>query len=123
ESSDGSGVFFAEAFVEKPDAERAAAYLRAGTYLWNAGTFFFPARRILDEIDRRLPMLGVLLAELRRHPGRTAARYPEAPAISIDYAVMEHLGRARVADVDAIRLVPGDFGRSDVGSFPPLCPL
>ncbi|MCS6913171.1 MAG: mannose-1-phosphate guanylyltransferase [Myxococcales bacterium] len=117
------GVHLVEAFVEKPDAERATAYVQSGAYLWNAGMFFFPARRILQEIERHLPPLGAILDELRTHPSRTAARYPEAPAISIDYAVMEQLGRARVGQEAAIRVVPASFGWNDVGSFPALCAL
>lgn len=117
------GLHLVESFVEKPDAERARAYLQSGTYLWNAGTFFFPARRILQELRRHLPPLADLLDELALHPGRTAARYPEAPSISIDYAVMEHLGRARAGEDDAIRVVEGDFGWNDVGSFSALYDL
>jgi mannose-1-phosphate guanylyltransferase len=33
-----------DAFVEKPDAARAAQYLLDG-YLWNSGNFIFSARR------------------------------------------------------------------------------
>ena len=43
---------------KKPTAERAATYLAAGNYLWNSGMFFFPARRILDELRENLPALG-----------------------------------------------------------------
>ncbi len=42
------------------------------------------------------------------------ALYPEAPAISIDYGVMEKLGPGEV------ETVPGDFGWNDVGSFSAL---
>jgi mannose-1-phosphate guanylyltransferase len=117
------GVHVAESFTEKPDAERAARYLQAGTYLWNSGTFFFPARRIRAEIDRHLPPLSALLAELAEHPERLGALYGQAPAISIDYAVMERLGRQHVSEAEAIRVVAGDFGWNDVGSFTALCDL
>lgn len=107
-------------FVEKPDRSRAEEYLAAGDYLWNSGTFFFTARRILDEIRRYLPALGEILDELLAHPERTAARYPEAPAISIDYAVMERLGADQAGPAQAIRVLTGDFGWNDVGSFAAL---
>lgn len=107
-------------FVEKPDRARAEEYLRSGDYLWNSGTFFFPARRILDEIRGHLPALGEILDDLVEHPERTAARYPEAPAISIDYAVMERLGAEQVGTARAIRVLSGDFGWNDVGSFAAL---
>lgn len=110
-------VHLVRAFVEKPNAERAATYLAAGNYLWNSGMFFFPARRILDELNESLPALGAILADIAAHPSRTASRYPESPSISIDYAVMEKLGAERVGVDRAIRVLSGDFGWNDVGSF------
>ena len=110
-------VHLVRAFVEKPTAERAATYLAAGNYLWNSGMFFFPARRILDELRENLPALGEILADIAAHPSRTASRYPESPAISIDYAVMEKLGAERVGAARAIRVLAADFGWNDVGSF------
>lgn len=105
------------AFVEKPSAERAATYLAAGNYLWNSGMFFFPVRRILAELRQSLPALAEVLDDIAAHPSRTAARYPEAPSISIDYAVMEKLGERGVGHERAIRVLAGDFGWNDVGSF------
>lgn len=119
----GEPARLVDAFVEKPDAARAAAYVAAGSYLWNSGTFFFPARRILDELRSHLPALGAILDELYEHPERTAARYPEAPAISIDYAVMERLGAEQAGEAAAIRVLPGDFGWNDVGSFAAISAL
>ncbi len=116
-------VHLAAAFVEKPNHELATSYLQAGNYLWNSGMFFFPARRILDELRRHLPPLGSLLDELAKNPGHTAARYCEAPAVSIDYAVMEKLGADLVGRDAAIRVLAGDFGWNDVGSFPALAAL
>jgi mannose-1-phosphate guanylyltransferase len=113
----GHPVYRAAAFVEKPDAARARAYLDSGSYVWNSGTFFFPARRILDELHRHLPALGAILDDIAAHPARTAARYPQAPSISIDYAVMERLGEDKVGPAAAIRVLSGDFGWNDVGSF------
>src|SRR5262249_18509633 len=48
------------------------------------------------------------------HPARAAELYPKAPAISIDYGVMERLGEGEIA------VVPGDFGWNDVGSWAAL---
>ena len=118
---DGSarGALYAVArFVEKPDRQTAERYLAAGDYLWNAGMFFFPARRILAEIQAQLPALGEILEGVGRDSIDLVARYPAAPAISIDYAVMEGLpGRG------GMTVVPGDFGWSDVGSWDALAEL
>ncbi len=114
------GTQMAAAFVEKPDLARAQEYLASGRFLWNSGTFFFPAKRVLDELRAQLPALADILDELGEHPERTAVRYPEAPAISIDYAVMERLGLRHAGEARAIRVLAGDFGWNDVGSFAAL---
>jgi mannose-1-phosphate guanylyltransferase len=92
-------------FVEKPDLARAREYLSSGRYLWNSGMFFFRVDRLLAETVRHLPAVARALDH----------RYEDAPAISIDYGIME-----RAADIWA---VPGDFGWSDVGSWAELADL
>ena len=119
----GAPVYRAAAFVEKPDLARAQQYLASGDYLWNSGTFFFPAQRVLDDLRAHLPKLGEILDDIAQHPEHTAARYPEAPSISIDYAVMERLGETLVGAELAIRVLVGDFGWNDVGSFAALSAL
>lgn len=114
-----AGALYAVArFVEKPDRQTAERYLAAGDYLWNAGMFFFPARRILAEIQAQLPALGEILEGVGRDSIDLVARYPSAPAISIDYAVMEGLPSR-----GGMTVVPGDFGWSDVGSWDALAEL
>ena len=109
------GVFEVAAFVEKPDAEKARQYLQAGTYLWNSGMFFFTAGRMLAEARRHMPALGEALDACAAAPDFAAAvaeRYPAVPATSIDYGIMEK--------TEGIRMVPGDFGWNDVGSWAAL---
>jgi mannose-1-phosphate guanylyltransferase len=114
----GRGVFEVAAFVEKPDARRAARFLARGDHLWNGGIFAFRADAILAEIERQMPELWRVLHQLDRSvgaPGEAAALrrlFPRAPSVSLDYGVME--GARRVA------VVPGDFGWSDLGSFAAL---
>jgi mannose-1-phosphate guanylyltransferase len=98
-------------FVEKPDRATAEQYLASGKYLWNSGMFFFSARRVLEAIRTHLPKLGEILDAIAADPSRTEALYPEAPATSIDYGVMEKLGPGEVA------VVPGDLGWNDVGAW------
>jgi len=106
------------AFVEKPDRERAQAYLQEGGYLWNAGMFAFRADRILAELREHLPDCAEALARIAPAVGtpgfaRAVARhFPACPDISIDYAVME-----KAAD---IAVVPATFTWSDLGSFSSL---
>ncbi|GAB4208576.1 MAG: mannose-1-phosphate guanylyltransferase [Sandaracinaceae bacterium] len=102
-------------FVEKPDREHAEAFVASGRFLWNSGQFFFRADAIVRAIEAHLPALARALeavatvdsydAELRV----VAAAYGLVPAVSIDHGVMEK--------ASGVRVVPADFGWSDVGSW------
>jgi mannose-1-phosphate guanylyltransferase len=103
------------AFVEKPDADTARRYLASGQYLWNSGMFFFSAGRMLAEARRHMPALALALDSFVAAPDFDAAvatLYPAVPATSIDYGIMEK--------AVGIRVVPGDFGWNDVGSWAAL---
>ena len=108
-----------EGFVEKPDAERAAAYLAAGGYYWNSGIFVFGAARYLRELDARAPLLLEAVRQAHeRAVGNAgflslhAESFARSPAVSVDYAVMEHAS-------DAV-MVPLDADWSDAGSWDAL---
>lgn len=110
----GDGVHQARRFVEKPNRERAEQLLAAGSYLWNSGMFFFRAQVMLDAIQAHLPGLSEALTKIGvasedEEPALLAALYPTLPAVSIDHGVMEKL--------DDIRVVPAEFGWSDLGGF------
>ena len=111
----GAEVRAVEAFVEKPDAKAAMAYV-ADRYLWNSGNFLFHAPTMLGEIERFEPAMAeaakAAVAGLTRDldflrlPADALAR---APRKSIDYAVMERTSLAAV--------LPADLGWSDIGSW------
>jgi mannose-1-phosphate guanylyltransferase/mannose-6-phosphate isomerase len=102
-------------FVEKPDAETAATYIKAG-YLWNSGNFMFRAAVLLDEY-RNLDAGSVqAVTDAVTKAGQDLGfvkldedAFASAKATSIDYAVMEKTARAAV--------VPVACGWSDVGSW------
>ena len=91
-------------FVEKPDAEKAKKYVKAG-YLWNAGMFIARASTFRGAFAAHAPELSCLTLSTNH----LAALYSKLPKISFDYAVMEKSKNVEV--------VPGDFGWDDVGSF------
>ena len=110
-------VFEAEAFVEKPDAATAQAYLEDGRYVWNAGYFLFRADTMLWEMRRLQPeILAACEAAVAKAAPQGADAIlldPDAfaacPAQSVDYAVMEKS--------EAIAVAPMDAGWSDLGSW------
>ena len=111
-------AFVVDAFMEKPDRETAAGYLKAGGHFWNSGIFVFRAQTFLDELARLdasiLDAAKRALAQAREDLGflRLGDAFAKAPAISIDYAVMEKTKTAAV--------LPIDIGWSDVGSWSSL---
>ncbi|MEM8812134.1 MAG: mannose-1-phosphate guanylyltransferase/mannose-6-phosphate isomerase [Pseudomonadota bacterium] len=115
-------AFAVDGFFEKPDEETASGYLRSGDYLWNSGLFVLNARTFLDEVGRLRPAilsacqkaLAGCYADLGFLRLKTDA-FIECPAISVDYAVMEHTDKAVLIDLDA--------GWSDVGSWSALWDL
>src|SRR5580704_19487255 len=92
-------------FVEKPDAAKAAEYVKAG-YFWNSGNFMFRASVLLDEY-RKLDAASVAtVSDAVSNAGRDLgfvtldeAAFASAKAISIDYAVMEKTKHAAVVPV------------------------
>jgi mannose-1-phosphate guanylyltransferase/mannose-6-phosphate isomerase len=102
-------------FVEKPDLQTAADYIKAG-YLWNSGNFMFRAATLLDEYRSVDPESVQAVTDAVTHAGRDLGfvtldsdAFAKARAISIDYAVMEKTARAAV--------IPVACGWSDVGSW------
>src|SRR6202035_5713067 len=92
-------------FVEKPDPEKAAAYIRDG-YLWNSGNFMFRAAVLLDEyrnVDAEsVQAVSDSVTKAGRDLGFVTLEegaFGSAKPISIDYAVMEKTSRAAVVPV------------------------
>src|SRR6266403_637295 len=102
-------------FREKPDAETAVRFLKAGNFYWNAGMFFWRTSMLLEALRSFLPKTASLLAALpafgsRKFAERLQATFPLCENISIDYAVLE-----RASNV--VGLAAGDIGWNDVGSW------
>jgi mannose-1-phosphate guanylyltransferase len=98
-----------DAFVEKPNLERAQEFLKAGNYLWNGGMFVWRVDSILRAFDLAMPEMK---QAWDRHGGEVTQAYPELPATSIDFGVME---KAR-----NVVTFPLDCGWDDLGSWTSL---
>lgn len=112
----GSRGFRVAQFVEKPDLERAEAFIREGIYSWNGGIFAFRVKDFLNELEAHRPAIAAA-ASLAVSQGAADGRrfYPDAEAFaridgeSVDYAVMENTTRAA--------MVPADMAWSDIGNW------
>ncbi len=82
----GGGCLKVDAFVEKPNLERAREFVAAGNYLWNGGMFVWRTEVILKAFDRYMPEMG---QAWDASGGRVEDAYPRMTATSIDYGVME----------------------------------
>ncbi len=105
-------------FVEKPDAERARAYVASGEYRWNAGMFLCRATVLLDLLAEQHPDLAEGLRAIAADPSTLEARWPGLTRIAIDHAVAEPAAAA-----GKVAVVPGPFGWEDVGDFASLAAL
>ena len=104
-----------ERFVEKPDEERARAFIQEG-YLWNSGNFVFRADVMLEELAQFEPEIAAATSQAvalaREELGFVILdrdAFLKAPKTSIDFAVMERTTRAAV--------LAADVGWSDVGQW------
>jgi mannose-1-phosphate guanylyltransferase/mannose-1-phosphate guanylyltransferase/mannose-6-phosphate isomerase len=96
--------------------------VKSGTHYWNSGIFLFRASVFLHELETLAPeMLQACrdAVEGGSHDGDffrlEAKAFGRAPALAVDYAVMEK--------TDTAVMVPVDMGWSDVGSWSALWEL
>lgn len=102
-------------FVEKPDAERARAFVQDGQHRWNAGMFVVRAGVLMDLLAREHPDLAAGLREIAATDVRADVIqqvWPGLLGISIDHAVAEPAAQA-----GEVAVIPATFGWDDVGDF------
>jgi mannose-1-phosphate guanylyltransferase/mannose-6-phosphate isomerase len=110
------GIFAVDAFVEKPDADRAAQLVASGDHYWNSGIFLFDATAMQAQMQEYCPQIWSCAAQALAEAKRDLdfIRLDEkslaaCPAISLDYAVMERTKEAAV--------IPVDMKWNDIGAF------
>ncbi len=101
-----SGAREVTRFVEKPDRSRAESMLHNG-YLWNSGIFVWRVGDFLSEVRAHTPEVSVALdADADRD---LDVFFSAVKPVSVDVGVLERSG--------TIRVVAGDFGWDDVGTW------
>ena len=116
---EGSGGYRVERFVEKPDLDRARAFLADGGYSWNGGIFAFRAGAFLAELAQHRPDIADAVRGAVAAGHADGQRFHPDPALfativgeSVDYAVMEKTARAA--------MVPVAMDWSDIGNWQAL---
>lgn len=117
--ADDASAFAVKQFKEKPDLETAEAYVKSGTFFWNAGIFIFRADHYLSELKKFQPEI-VSACRKALEQSKTDLdflrldneAFSKSPNISVDYAVMEKSNQVGV--------LPVSFDWSDVGGWPAL---
>jgi mannose-1-phosphate guanylyltransferase/mannose-6-phosphate isomerase len=112
----GDDLRSVDRFVEKPDPETAQRFVDSGAFYWNSGIFLLGAKHYLDELRRLHPAMYDACSRAVKGGKEDlnffrleAGSFADAPALSIDRAVMEHTDRAAVVAVD--------MAWSDIGSW------
>lgn len=124
-SAFGDDALRVRRFTEKPDAEKAAAFVGAGNYFWNSGMFLWGARTLANALREHLPKTASVLEEIaaafgtRRFAATFRRLYPKCENISIDYAVLEPRS-AKGEQASNLFCLPADFGWNDLGSWTAL---
>jgi len=112
-------------FTEKPDAQHAAEFVKAGNYFWNSGMFLWKARTLANALGEHLPKTAVVLEEIAASYGSSRfgsvfrKLYPQCENISVDYAILEPRS-AKGERNSNIYCIPADFGWNDLGSWAAL---
>ena len=112
-------------FTEKPNADVAEQFVRAGNFFWNSGMFVWGARTLADALREHLPKTAPLLEEIaasygtRKFEKTFAKLYPKCENISVDYAVLEPRS-AKGEGKSGLYCIPASFGWNDLGSWTAL---
>lgn len=115
------GAYRVARYVEKPNAQRAQAYLASGMFSWNSGMFVWKAKTVLECIQRFKPEAYDGLMKIQKAWGTPeqvkvlGEVYPTLPKISVDYAIMEPASTDTKVSVACVEM---DLSWLDVGSWP-----
>lgn len=120
-----NGVLQVKRFTEKPTADVAEQFVKAGNFFWNSGMFLWSARTLTEALSEHLPRTASLLEQIaasygtRKFEKTFAKLYPKCENISVDYAVLEPRS-SKGEDKSGIYCIPASFGWNDLGSWTAL---
>jgi mannose-1-phosphate guanylyltransferase len=108
-------------FTEKPSAALARTYVASGSYLWNAGMFFWRLSTYLENLERHLPKTYAAVMRIAETVGTSKysaalhREYSRLENISVDYALLEPASRD--PKHSRVFVIPASIDWSDIGSW------
>jgi mannose-1-phosphate guanylyltransferase len=108
----GNEAYEVKCFREKPSPQLAEEFLRNGGFSWNAGMFVWTLPTVIGQLEKHAPELAEFIVQLRDADDISTVirnQFPQLPARSIDYALMEK--------ADRILNIEATFDWDDVGSW------
>ncbi|ALJ56554.1 Mannose-1-phosphate guanylyltransferase RfbM [Candidatus Xiphinematobacter sp. Idaho Grape] len=111
----GSAVYCVQRFIEKPDRQTAQAYLRQGSFGWNAGICIWKSECFLQECMKSCqPLADFILQFPAGNPNSYISEYfSRLPKNSLDYAILEQASSVLVA-------IRSQFDWDDMGTWTSL---
>jgi mannose-1-phosphate guanylyltransferase len=109
-----NGAHHASRFVEKPEKEKAEAFLRSGKFFWNGGVFIWKLGAILNAFEQFAPSERKILEKAKTTKALERV-YKNLPSVPVDKMILEKSNE--------VYMVPADMGWSDVGSWNTLYEL
>jgi mannose-1-phosphate guanylyltransferase len=113
-------------FVEKPNYQCAKKYFESGNYLWNAGIFIFRNKTMISAFQKysydilESCRLTLEKSDLSKNIiNLSKKQFINCRAISIDYAIIEHLVNDTNSNIGALT-IPYNSNWNDIGSFSSL---
>jgi mannose-1-phosphate guanylyltransferase/mannose-6-phosphate isomerase len=101
-----NNAFYVDAFVEKPDQQRALEYLKEGKYLWNSGIFCFSQKSFFDALMEFQPQIYSVFND---NYLTILKNFFSLPSLSIDYGLLE-----KIKNIVVIKAI---FKWNDFGSW------
>ncbi len=102
-------------FTEKPNLEKAQAFLDSGSYLWNAGIFAWNASYFVSLVRKFMPETAAVLdanldiLNTDKEMDFLNETYKNFESISVDFAILEK--------EDEVKVIPVDMDWDDLGSY------
>lgn len=103
------GTLKIEAFVEKPDAVRAAQFVAREDYFWNSGMFIWKGSTILEEFHTHARQIIEPIEKAVLSGESLEGAFEQIPSEPVDIAILEKSKR--------VVMTPSTFRWDDVGSW------